>query len=328
MDKPVAELAACFQSKSRLPDQDLVRLTAAARAAGSRWDAIAAACGIQSYQDLASVAGWGTGETGADLLFSATQHAVEQLTGSRRRYPPLTWACPHCGQQVTDRAASGRPIHIEHGHAPGCGRLARDQSADDERRREQVPRLILHSEPAVGPLQRHWLRERIEDDCPRCGWRGYFHHYLATVEDDTANMIAPPAPCRARESWSIRLLAANPHSADAQVNTIRPIRYISRRPYMSARLPAVSKNAARVSAYASTIHCRSEKLECSACWMFGRATVTIVTSSSSMKVPRHTATSVHHLFPRLPLSSRPVLAPLVGCPMSGGVEGMTISPVF
>jgi hypothetical protein len=189
MDKPVAELAACFQSKSRLPDQDLVRLTAAARAAGSRWDAIAAACGIQSYQDLASVVDWGTGETGADLLFSATQHAVEQLTGSRRRYPPLTWACPHCGQQVTDRAASGRPIHIEHGHAPGCGRLARDQSADDERRREQVPRLILHSEPAVGPLQRHWLRERIEDDCPRCGWRGYFHHYLATVEDDWAAAI-------------------------------------------------------------------------------------------------------------------------------------------
>jgi hypothetical protein len=120
----------------------------------------------------------------------------------------------------------------------------------------------------------------------------------ASSASATANMIAPPAPCRARESWSISVLAANPHSAEAHVNTTRPIRYISLRPQESARLPAVSKNAARVSAYASTIHCRSEKLEFSACWISGRATVTIVTSSSSMNVPRHTATSVHHLFPR------------------------------
>jgi hypothetical protein len=32
--------------------------------------------------------------------------------------------------------------------------------------------------------------------------------------------------------------------------------------------------------------------------MSGRATFTIVMSSSNMNVPRHTATSVHHLFPR------------------------------
>jgi acetyl-CoA acetyltransferase len=46
---------------------------------------------------------------------------------------------------------------------------------------------------------------------------------------------------------------------------------------------------------------------------------------ASMNVPRHTATSVHHLFPRGPRSSRPVLASQVGRPMSGGAEGMTIS---
>jgi hypothetical protein len=109
MDEPVAELAAYFGSKSRLPDQDLVRLTAAARAAGSRWEAIAAACGIHAYEDLAGAVCRITGETGADLLFSATQYAVEQLTGSQRRYPPLTWACPQCSRQVADRAASGRP---------------------------------------------------------------------------------------------------------------------------------------------------------------------------------------------------------------------------
>jgi hypothetical protein len=66
---------------------------------------------------------------------------------------------------------------------------------------------------------------------------------------------------------------------------------------MSDRLPAVSKNAASVSAYASTIQCSPEKLEPSPRWMPGSATVTMVISSSSMKIPRHTATSVHHLLP-------------------------------
>jgi hypothetical protein len=80
-------------------------------------------------------------------------------------------------------------VHVEHGHAPGCARLAGDQAAEDQRRHEQVPGPILHSEPAAGPVQRHWLRERITDDCPRCGWRGYFHHYLATVDGDWAAAV-------------------------------------------------------------------------------------------------------------------------------------------
>jgi hypothetical protein len=167
----------------------LARLTAAARTADNRWDAIAAACGITTYKDLAGVIGWGTGQTGAELLFSATQHAIEQLSGGERRFPPLTWACPGCEQLVTDRAPAGRPVHVEHGHGPGCARLARDQAAEDQRRREQLPSLILDSEPAVGLVQRHWLRERITDDCPRCGWHGYFHHYLATVHGNWAAAV-------------------------------------------------------------------------------------------------------------------------------------------
>ena len=66
---------------------------------------------------------------------------------------------------------------------------------------------------------------------------------------------------------------------------------------MSARLPAVSSSAARVSAYASTTHCSCEKLALSASWMSGRATFTIVMSSRSMNVPSDTATRVSHLFP-------------------------------
>jgi hypothetical protein len=189
VDEPLAELATYFRRNTRLPDQDLVQLTAAARAGGSRWDDIAAACSIKTYQDLAGVIYRHTGETGAELLFSATQYAVEQLTGSQRRFPPLTWACPHCGQQVTDRVPAGRPAHVEHGHAPGCARLAKDQAGDDQRRREQLPHQILHSEPAVGPVQRHWLRERSTEDCPRCGWRGYFHHYIITIDGDWAAAV-------------------------------------------------------------------------------------------------------------------------------------------
>src|SRR5215469_2217677 len=64
---------------------------------------------------------------------------------------------------------------------------------------------------------------------------------------------------------------------------------------MSPTTPAVSRNAARVSEYASTTHCRSEKLELSERWMSGSATFTTVMSSRSMNVAVQTAISVHHL---------------------------------
>jgi len=187
VNEPLAELAAYFRRQAEVPDRELVRLTAAARAGGSRWEAIGAACGVQTGEDIAgvvSLALYDGSYTGADLLFGATQCSVQKLTGSESYFPPLRWDCPSCGQQVTDRAPAGRPVHVEHGHGPGCARLARDQAADDDRRREQLPGLILDSEPAVGPVQRHWLRERITDDCPRCGWRGYFHHYIAIIGGD------------------------------------------------------------------------------------------------------------------------------------------------
>jgi hypothetical protein len=145
VDEPLAELAGYFRTKSRVPDPDLVRLTDAAREGGSRWDAIAVGCGVRDYHDITGVAAlpcWKADDTGAELLFCATQYAVEQLTGGQRRFPPLTWVCPGRGQQVTDRAPTGR------------------QAAEDQRRRDQDPGLILHSEPAAGPVQRHWLRSR------------------------------------------------------------------------------------------------------------------------------------------------------------------------
>jgi hypothetical protein len=191
VDDPVAELAGYFQRKTKVPDADLVGLTSAARAAGRSWSGIAAECGVWTRADTYGVItqpGRIGAETTAALLFLGTQHALEQVTGSRR-YPPLVWPCPGCGQQVTDRAATGRPHHIEHGHRLPCTRLSRDQAADADARRTQIPRLIAVPEPAAGPLQRHRLRERIIDDCPRCGWHGYFHTHLAIIDGDWSTAV-------------------------------------------------------------------------------------------------------------------------------------------
>ena len=69
-----------------MPDRELIRLAAAGRAGGSRVDGIAAACGVRDDRDITGVVSppcWNGSDTGADLLFSAAQHAVQQVTGSR-----------------------------------------------------------------------------------------------------------------------------------------------------------------------------------------------------------------------------------------------------
>ena len=97
MQEPLAELARYFCRGTEVPDQELIRLAAAARAAGSRWDGIAAACGVRDYRDITGVLTlpcWNGSDTGADLLFSAAQHAVHQVTGSRGVFAPMSWPCP------------------------------------------------------------------------------------------------------------------------------------------------------------------------------------------------------------------------------------------
>src|SRR3954467_11119404 len=67
-------------------------------------------------------------------------------------------------------------------------------------------------------------------------------------------------------------------------------------PKRSGSVPVVSRKLARPSAYASTTHCSSEKLECRSLAMSGSATFTTVMSSSSMNVATQTAASVHQRF--------------------------------
>jgi hypothetical protein len=158
MEEPLAELAGYSRGGSQVPDTDLVRLTAAARTAGHRWDAIAAACDNGPGQDIPGVIRqqyWISPAVGPGPLFSATQRAARNLAGHKAGcYRPLTWPCPGCGHQVTDLAPGGRPVHAELGHAAGCTRLARDQGADDALRREWLPRLILYSDDPIGSLKR------------------------------------------------------------------------------------------------------------------------------------------------------------------------------
>jgi hypothetical protein len=192
---PLAELAGLAADSGpwfQVPDVDLVRLTAAARAAGHRWDAIAVACEHGPGRDIPAVIRqlyWFTPLAGPGL-FGTTQRAARTLSGrDAGSYPPLTWPCSGCGQQITDLAACGRPVHAELGHAAGCARLACDQAADEALRRDWLPRLVLHSEDAIGPVQRHWLAGPIIDDCPRCGWHGYFHRHLVTVDGDWTRTV-------------------------------------------------------------------------------------------------------------------------------------------
>lgn len=38
-------------------------------------------------------------------------------------------------------------------------------------------------------MQRHWLAGPIIDDCPRCGWHGYFHRHLVTLDGDWTRTV-------------------------------------------------------------------------------------------------------------------------------------------
>lgn len=128
MEEPLAELAGYSRGGSQVPDTDLVRLTAAARTAGHRWDAIAAACDNGPGQDIPGVIRqqyWISPAVGPGPLFSATQRAARNLAGHEPGcYRPLTWPCPAAGTRsptwppadgrstpssATRRAASGWP---------------------------------------------------------------------------------------------------------------------------------------------------------------------------------------------------------------------------
>jgi hypothetical protein len=184
---PLGKLAAYFRNEIPLGAEDMVRLAAAARASGLRWPAIALAC--------TPFAGGDEGDEAAAAaavmrVFRDVQHAAGVIAADESRLSPLAWLCPGCGQQVTDVAPDGRPVHVEAGHGGGCERLARDQASDDGERRARVPRLVAWSEvPPAGSLQRHRLARPFTDWCPRCGWHGDLDGWAATVSGDWTRVV-------------------------------------------------------------------------------------------------------------------------------------------
>src|SRR5665213_1677717 len=88
---------------------------------------------------------------------------------------------------------------------------------------------------------------------------------------------------------------ASPQSSDDAVNSASPAMKTRFRPKRSEIEPQVRMRTARLSAYASITHCRSVNEAPRCRWMVGSATCTIVTSTSSMKVPAQTAISVQRL---------------------------------
>ncbi len=110
----------------------------------------------------------------------------------------------------------------------------------------------------------------------------------------TAKRIAAPVPWTARAAARVTIPPASPQAREAREKTRNPTAKTRLRPKRSAREPAVSRKAARVRAYASITHWSPEKFACSEARISGRATLTTVRSSISMKVAMVTMATVHH----------------------------------
>ncbi len=61
----------------------------------------------------------------------------------------------------------------------------------------------------------------------------------------TAEVAAPPIPCRNRAPTSISRFAASPHSSDAAANTAKPARKMFLRPARSPSRPASNNSPAK-----------------------------------------------------------------------------------
>ena len=110
----------------------------------------------------------------------------------------------------------------------------------------------------------------------------------------TEEVIAPPAPCTKRAAISIPWLDESPHTAEAAVNTPRPVRNIRRRPTRSPSRPASSSSPPNEIRYPFTTHARRDCEKCRSDWIDGSATFTTVASSTIISMPVHSTYSAIH----------------------------------
>ena len=142
---------------------------------------------------------------------------------------------------------------------------------------------------------------------------------------------APPMPCTTRAVSSHAWPVANPPSSEASVNSKMPKMKIRRRPSRSPDLPPSSSSPPNASAYALTTHSRLVPEKPSAVWMCGRATLTMVASSTTMScavaMTARARPSRRDGAPEAAAAcdAAALLTSRVGCPVSGVVADKTIS---
>src|SRR3954463_14857354 len=99
-------------------------------------------------------------------------------------------------------------------------------------------------------------------------------------------MSMPPAtPCSSRAASSHEAVCAAPVRALVTTNADRAIRYMRRRPTVSPRRPAGTRARPKVRAYPETTHCTVPADTPNSRSIEGRATFTMLTSSSTMSAP-------------------------------------------
>jgi hypothetical protein len=114
-----------------------------------------------------------------------------------------------------------------------------------------------------------------------------FGNIVTIMPRITADVMAPPTPCRNRAPTSIHWLLATPQSNDATVNTANPATNTVRRPTRSPRRPASRSRPPKAIRYALTTQARLALENPRSSWIDGSATFTTVTSSTIMSMPTH-----------------------------------------
>ena len=105
-----------------------------------------------------------------------------------------------------------------------------------------------------------------------------------TVNSDSAAGAnnAANTPCVARAATSTSNDCASPPTADAAENPTNPTISAHLRPNRSPTLPPTNSRLPNANAYAVTTHCRLSLEKCNARCAEGKATVTIVASSTTI----------------------------------------------
>ena len=102
----------------------------------------------------------------------------------------------------------------------------------------------------------------------------------------TAETAAPPRPWTARPATSSSALGASPQATEATVNDTRPAWKTRLLPNRSPSRPDSSRKPPKVSRYALTTHASADCVKPRSDWMDGRATFTMLWSSTIIRSPR------------------------------------------